>query len=51
MKFANLQGFLNVLERKVNGIPNALLRYPRELFEPSAGKPFRDPFNCDGELC
>jgi hypothetical protein len=49
VRFPNLERFLNVLERKVNGFINVLLRYPREPLKPSARKPFRDPFNCDGK--
>ena len=49
VKSANLERFLNVLERKVNGVINVLLRYPREPLEPSARKPFRDTFDCDGK--
>jgi hypothetical protein len=49
VRFANLKRPLDVLERKVNEIIDALLRYPRKLLETRTRKPFRNPFNCDDD--
>ena len=43
--FTNLKRLFNILERRVHGIVEVLLGYPRKGLETSPREPFRDPFN------